>query len=242
MLKNPPFPSTFRENTDMKDENEKKNPLSMKSESLSHEQAEDLLQKSEERYRSILENIEDGYYEVDLSGNFILFNDSLCRQLGYSREEMMGMNNREYMDEQTARGVFQAFHQVYTTGEPYGARDWRVIKKDGSTGIHEGSVSLIRDGQGKPIGFRGITRDITKRKRLEEDRERLIENLQDALSRIKVLSGLLPICASCKKIRDDKGYWNQLETYIRDHSEVDFTHAICPDCAKRLYGKIIEPK
>lgn len=60
-------------------------------------------------------------------------------------------------------------------------------------------------------------------------------NLQEALAKIKVLSGFLPICASCKKIRDDKGYWNQIESYIRDHSEVEFSHSICPDCAKKLY-------
>lgn len=62
-------------------------------------------------------------------------------------------------------------------------------------------------------------------------------NLQEALSKIKVLSGFLPICASCKKIRDDKGYWNQIVSYIRDHSEVEFSHSICPDCAKKLYPK-----
>jgi hypothetical protein len=59
--------------------------------------------------------------------------------------------------------------------------------------------------------------------------------LRDAMENIKILSGLLPICASCKKIRDDKGYWNQIEAYIRDHSEAEFTHSICPDCVKVLY-------
>jgi hypothetical protein len=74
-----------------------------------------------------------------------------------------------------------------------------------------------------------------ERRQAETQREHLIKELQDAASRIKVLSGLLPICASCKKIRDDKGYWNDLETYIADHSEADFSHGICQDCARRLY-------
>jgi hypothetical protein len=73
------------------------------------------------------------------------------------------------------------------------------------------------------------------RKKAEEERERLILKLRDALSKVRTLSGMLPICASCKKIRNDKGYWEQIETYLRDHSEAEFTHGICPDCAKKLY-------
>ena len=75
-------------------------------------------------------------------------------------------------------------------------------------------------------------------KRGEEEREKLIHELQEALAKVKTLSGMLPICASCKKIRDDKGYWNQMEAYIRDHSEAEFSHSICPDCKKKLYGDV----
>lgn len=77
--------------------------------------------------------------------------------------------------------------------------------------------------------------DITQREKIEEERDRLIVELKEALAKVKQLSGFLPICASCKKIRDDKGYWNQIEAYIRDHSEAEFSHGICPDCAKKLY-------
>jgi hypothetical protein len=71
--------------------------------------------------------------------------------------------------------------------------------------------------------------------RAEEEREKLIAELKDALASIKTLKGMLPICASCKKIRDDKGYWSQIEAYVHEHSEAEFTHAICPECARRLY-------
>ena len=205
-----------------------------------HRQAEEALQKSEERYRNILDNIEDGYFEVDLSGNFTFFNNSLCRELGYSPEELMGKNNRLYMDKESAKKVYQTFNRVYTTGEPYRAYDWEVIRKDGTKRIHESSVSLMKNGRGERIGFRGVTRDVTQRKRLEEEREQLIKELQEALAKVKTLSGFLPICASCKKIRDDKGYWNQIETYIRDHSEAEFSHGLCPDCMKKLYGDIFK--
>ena len=74
-----------------------------------------------------------------------------------------------------------------------------------------------------------------ERKRTLEERERLISELREALTKVKQLSGLLPMCACCKKIRDDKGYWNQLEAYISDHSEADFSHGICPECVKEHY-------
>ena len=77
-----------------------------------------------------------------------------------------------------------------------------------------------------------------ERQRHQEEREKLIAELQDALSKVKLLSGFIPICASCKKIRDDQGFWNQLEKYIQDHSEAEFSHSICPDCAKKLYPEL----
>jgi len=79
-------------------------------------------------------------------------------------------------------------------------------------------------------------------KQFLSEREKLITDLQTALAKVKQLSGFLPICASCKKIRDDKGYWSQVEEYIRDHSEVEFSHGICPDCAVKIYGKYYKPK
>ncbi len=84
---------------------------------------------------------------------------------------------------------------------------------------------------GAAIGY------LCARKCVEEEREKLIVDLQDALARIKTLHGLIPICAECKKIRDDQGYWNQIEGYIKKHSEAEFTHSLCPECAERLYGE-----
>ncbi len=93
--------------------------------------------------------------------------------------------------------------------------------------------------------FEGIAASIgvaLMRKQAEEERERLIAELQKALSEVKTLSGLLPICASCKSIRDDKGYWKQIESYIKDHSEAEFSHGICPDCIKKLYPEFDKKK
>lgn len=93
----------------------------------------------------------------------------------------------------------------------------------------------FRDAKGELIGIVESFQDITNRKLLEKEKEKLIERLQESLNKVKMLSGFLPICASCKKIRDDKGYWNQIEAYIKDHSEAEFSHGICPECAKKLY-------
>ena len=128
---------------------------------------EESLRKSEEKYRTVLESIEDGYFEVDLAGNFIFFNDSLCRILGYSKDELMGMNNRQYTDEENAKTLFQAFNSVYKTGKPYKAFDWKLIRKDGTKRYVEASVSLVKNTEGQPIGFRGVARDISERKRTE---------------------------------------------------------------------------
>jgi PAS domain S-box-containing protein len=83
-----------------------------------------------------------------------------------------------------------------------------------------------------------IASDVTERKRAELAREKLVKKLQGALSEVKTLKGIIPICSSCKKIRNDKGYWEKVETYIYDHSEADFSHSICPECFKKLYPDI----
>ena len=96
------------------------------------------------------------------------------------------------------------------------------------------------DANNEMIGIVESFQDISKRKRAEKAKEDLIGELQNALEEVNLLSGFLPICASCKKIRDDKGYWNQIESYLREHSEVEFSHGICPDCAQKLYPEYVK--
>ncbi|MGD8800383.1 MAG: PAS domain S-box protein, partial [Desulfobacterales bacterium] len=129
--------------------------------------SETALTESKEKYRSILDNIEDGYYEVDLKGSFTFFNGSLSRLLGYSPAAMAGMNYREFMSSENAQKVYQTFNRVYKTGESAKGFDWEIFKVDGSKGHLDASVSLMKDTNGNPIGFRGIVRDITQRKMSE---------------------------------------------------------------------------
>jgi PAS domain S-box-containing protein len=143
-----------------------------------------------ERYRNIMENIADGYYELDLDGNFTFFNDSVCRVLGYSKEELMGMNHRLYTDKKTARKDFQVYKKIFKTGKPLKGFSWQINRKDGETRYLEGTISLRRDSSGKPIGFMGIANDITERKQvgqaLAESEERyraLFENAIEGIFR-----------------------------------------------------------
>lgn len=132
-------------------------------------ETEQALIESEMRFRMILDSIEDGYFEVDLAGNFTFFNDQVAKQIGYEPDELMGMNYQQYMDRENARIVYEAFHNVFLTGNPMSAVDWELRRKDGSKMYVETSVSLLRDREGKPIGFCGIIRDITERKRAEQE-------------------------------------------------------------------------
>jgi len=130
--------------------------------------AEESLRRSEEKYRTILENMEEGYFEVDLSGNFTFFNDATCRHFGYSREEMTGMKNRQYMDEKNSKALYIVFNRIYETDQPVTNLEWQIIRKDGAKRDIEGFVFLLKDVAGTPIGFRGIVRDITERKQVQE--------------------------------------------------------------------------
>jgi len=126
------------------------------------------LRRSEQRYRNILDGIQDAYFEVDLKGRITFFNNALCRQLGYDKEELRGMNPQQYTDHDTQKRMFDAFIQLYKTGVSIKAIEETIIRKDGTVGVSELSVSLMRDSAGKPMGFAGISRDVSERKQMEE--------------------------------------------------------------------------
>ncbi len=147
--------------------------------------SEEALRQSEERYRTILENMQEGYFEVDLAGNFTFVNDAECRNLGYSKkEELIGVNNQQYTDKENAKKLFQAFNQVYRTGEPAKGLVYEFIRKDGTKAFNELSASLLKDSEGKPVGFRGNARDITDRKKTEDALKKSEEKYRTILESI----------------------------------------------------------
>ena len=157
------------------------------------------LRESEERYRTILDSVEEGYFEVDLTGNFTFFNESMRRMLGYSADEMMGMNYRQYMDGETAQKVYRAFNRVFRTGEPTRVLDWLLLRKDDTQRDIEVSVSLIRDAQGEPSGFRGIARDVTRENRVARSNQALFR-IAKALPLFRKVNQLLDFII--KEVRD----------------------------------------
>ena len=135
-----------------------------------YKQTEDASGLKEVRYCTILEEMDEGYFELDLKGNFTFVNDAQCRDLGYTREELIGMNYRQYCsDEEAVKGLINQFNTIYKTGQLSRGIPWEFVSKDGKRHFNEVSASLIRDAECKPVGFRGISRDITKRKQMENE-------------------------------------------------------------------------
>jgi two-component system NtrC family sensor kinase len=130
--------------------------------------AEKTLKQSEERYRTILEEMEDSYFEVDLGGHLTFVNNAVCRHLGYTREELIGMSYKNFTPEDDVESVFRVFNEVYRTGEPNKGFPWKVIRKDGTEGFAEATVSPLRNDKGEIIGFRGVGRDVTERRKMVE--------------------------------------------------------------------------
>ena len=146
--------------------------------SYNQRNAQAALRQSEERHKTIIEAIEEGYVEVDLRGTTVFCNDSFCRITGYPKEELIGLNYREYMDEAMAKIVFATYNEAYRTGVPNKGFNYEIIRKNGERRIIENSISLVKNSQGHRVGFRSVVRDITDRKRTEEELERHRSRLQ----------------------------------------------------------------
>ncbi len=156
-------------------------PLVQVSPITKHNRMEKALRQSEERYRTIIDEIDDGYYEVDLAGNFTFVNDSMSRILGYSRKELIGMNYQHFTHEKEVKSTYEIFNKVYRTGQTLKWFPFTNIKKDGTLIFVEDSISTLQNKEGKIIGFRGISRDITERKRAEEELRTTKETAQKYL-------------------------------------------------------------
>ena len=197
---------------------------------------EDYLLESERRFHSVVQTAKDAIILADASGNIIAWNRAAQTIFGYREEEVMGQPLTMVMPERYRDAHRKGMARLQAGGEAHvigTTVELHGLRKDGSEFPLELSIGTWQATDG-PF-YSGIIRDITERKRAEEERERLIRELQEAMAEIKVLDGLLPICATCKKIRDDKGYWKQLEDYISDHSKATFTHGICADCARKIH-------
>jgi PAS domain S-box-containing protein len=187
---------------------------------------------------AIVESSDDAIIGTALDGVILSWNAGAERMYGYTAEEAKGRGISILVPPYRPEEVSNIYARI-KRGEWVSRYETIRVRKDGTTIAVSLTFSAIRDSQGGVIGVSAIERDITAHKREEEERLKLISELTEALTKIKALRGLLPICASCKQIRDDRGYWNKIESYICEHTEAEFTHGICPDCLAHLYPEYV---
>lgn len=141
-------------------------------------EADRAMRQQDEKYRTIIENIKEGFLETDLAGNLTFFNKSICEILGYSSEELVGMNSRQYTDSENSKRFNEIMDEVRRTGDPAQGKGLEVIRKNGDTRAIEFSVYLIKDDKSKPVGFRGVVRDVTEIFKAEREKRKLEKRLQ----------------------------------------------------------------
>ncbi len=170
----------------------------------------------------LVESVNDGVLVLDTAGRVVDINPAAQRMLAVDTSSAIGQIVDALLPGWSRDGEDRQ-QKTIVRGNPLRYFDVRIME--------------LADRKGTKRGQLVILWDITTQKKLETEREELIRNLQDALARVKTLSGLLPICAYCNKIRDDEGYWHRIEAYIQEHSEAVFSHGVCPECLKKLCPK-----
>ncbi len=196
------------------------------------------LRKSEERYRSAIDTAIEAIITVDNRGNIMSWNHAAKTMFGYSADEIADRPFTFIITKQLAKDLKNEMKRMVSTGKSNiigKTFEYSGLRKNGSEFPMEFSMTTWKTKEG--IFFTITIREITERKQIEGEREKLILELQEALAKIKTFKGVLHICVFCKKIRDDKGHWHQIDVYIRDHSEVEFSHGFCHECAKNFYSE-----
>ena len=210
------------------------------------------------RRRILVEQSRDGIVVLDQNGKVVEANQRYAEMLGYTMDEIHHLHVWDWDTKWTREQLLEMIRTVDNSGDHFETRHRR---KDGTlydveistNGAHFETRHRRKDGtlydvevktnetvfQGQKLIF-CVCRDITARKHAENERDKLIRELREAAKEIKTLRGILPFCSFCKKIRNDKGYWEQVDIYIEKYSHADITHGICPDCMRRNYPDMIE--
>ncbi len=201
----------------------------LKNDAIERRRVQEALRESEVRLKTVLDTVQAGIIVIDPKTHMIVgVNAAAGKMVGAPRQQILGSVCHQYicLDEPghcTVTDLGQTLHD---------AEGMLITAAGGRVPVLKTVVTIVLSGREHLLES---FLDITRRKQAEEEQGRLIRELQEALAKVKTLSGLLPICASCKSIRDDKGYWQQIEAYVRQHSEAEFSHSLCPACAKKLY-------
>lgn len=196
---------------------------------IQRKRAEEELGRSEEKYRTILETIEEGYYELDLAGNFTFVNDAMASLLRYGKDELIGLNYRHYVDAETAEKLFLAYNKVFTTSQAVSNLEFEIIRKDDTKMPSETSIALVRDTAETPIGFRGVVRDVTENRRVEDELRTSEARFHSAFEFAPIGIGLIA----------PSGHWRQVNQslcgiigYTKEELlKTSFQHILHPDDA-----------
>jgi PAS domain S-box-containing protein len=191
------------------------------------------------RLAAIVEGSRDAIIGMDLDGAVVSWNPAAERMFGYKLDQVAGRSMAMLVPADVPDELPVLLHWLQR-GDPI--KDFETVRqaRDGRLVHVAVSISPVKSASGRIIGAAMIARDIEERIRVERERDALLRQLQASLAEVQMLSGLLPICASCKKVRDDGGYWTQVEVYVRDRTNAEFTHGICPDCAKKYRDAIVQ--
>jgi PAS domain S-box-containing protein len=206
--------------------------------------AEAMLKNERLRLQGIIEGTNVGTWEWNIQTGETIFNNKYFEMIGYLPEELFPVSIQTWEtlvhpDDLKRSKIF--LEQHFKGERLYYKCECRMKHKDGSwVWIQDRGRVITRTKEGKPLMMFGTHTDITQEKFAEVERERMIAALQSALADVKTLSGIIPICANCKKVRDDKGYWEQVESYVSHHSNAQFSHGVCPDCVEKLYPEQVE--
>jgi PAS domain S-box-containing protein len=184
---------------------------------------------------AIVESSEDAIYSKNLDSVIVSWNRGAERIFGYSADEIIGHSIVKLFPLNQRDELLDIISAVRRS-EIIDYKETSRKHKNGRVIPVSVTVSPVKGADGAVIGAATIARDITAHKRAEQEHLQLIGELTQALERVKTLAGLLPICASCKSIRNDDGYWQKVEAYISQHSDAQFTHSICPDCCQKYFA------
>jgi PAS domain S-box-containing protein len=177
-----------------------------------------------------------GSWEWDIPSNVTIWSDELRRMYGVGADAPTGYGaflERVHPDDRKGLETFMGNALATGTAVDY---EWRCVRPDGTVRNILGRHVVMKDSSGQVVRMTGTSLDITERKQAEENQRTLLRELQTSIAEVKVLHGILPICASCKRIRGDGGSWEAVESYVREHTNAEFTHGLCPDCAARDWG------
>jgi PAS domain S-box-containing protein len=206
------------------------------------------LQRSEENYRMLVNNLPGVVFKGYLDWSIDFYDNKIEELTGYKREDFDSRRLKwcDVILPEDLQKVKNRFIKALKTNKLY-KREYRIRTPKGKIVWIHSKGQIIIDQAGAIDHVAGVFFNITDlkkakedRKKAEKEREKVILKLQDALTQVKTLKGLLPICAHCKKVRDDEGYWQQIEQYIHDHSEAEFSHGICPDCLEKHYPDLFK--